>query len=212
MVSVNLIDQLARDVEPVAHRALERSIGAGLGAGAVGALGLVLALYGVQPDLGTFAHGAPLLMKWAYALTVAIVALAMALVLSRPGAAERDARWLALPIVALAALALWQLAQVTAAARADMMMGSSWDKCPWRIVALAMPVMAGLIVTARRQAPVRLRRTGAAIGLLSGATAATLYALACTESSAAFVLIWYSLGIALATGIGALVGPRLLRW
>ena len=29
---------------------------------------------------------------------------------------------------------------------------------------------------------------------------------------ALFVLTWYSLGIALATGLGALVGPRLLRW
>ena len=32
------------------------------------------------------------------------------------------------------------------------------------------------------------------------------------EVSAIFVLTWYSLGILLAAGIGALLGPRLLRW
>jgi hypothetical protein len=30
--------------------------------------------------------------------------------------------------------------------------------------------------------------------------------------SAIFVLTWYSLGIVLAAGFGALVGPRFLRW
>jgi len=57
-----------------------------------------------------------------------------------------------------------------------------------------------------------LRLTGAAAGLAAGASAATLYGLHCPEVSALFVLIWYSLGMLVAAAIGALAGPRVLRW
>lgn len=212
MTTIDLIDRLTGDARPVTPHALEQGVTIGLGIGAAITLLLVVALYGVQPALLTYDHGAPLMMKAAYALTAGGIALALASALIRPGAPEHDWRWLTVPAVALAALAAWQLASTPTVDWPALTLGGSWDKCPWRIAGLALPVMVGLTVAVRRQAPVRLRRTGAAIGLLSGATAATFYALACTESSAAFVLIWYSVGIGLATGLGALLGPRLLRW
>ena len=52
----------------------------------------------------------------------------------------------------------------------------------------------------------------AAAGLLAGAFAAAVYCLHCPETSAIFVLIWYSLGILATSLLGALLGPRLLRW
>ena len=52
----------------------------------------------------------------------------------------------------------------------------------------------------------------AAAGLAAGAFAATVYCMHCPEVSAIFVLTWYSLGILLAASLGALLGPRLLRW
>ena len=64
----------------------------------------------------------------------------------------------------------------------------------------------------RGLAPTRPRAAGLAAGLLAGAVGATGYALSCSELSMAFVAIWYTLGIALAGGLGALLGPRLLRW
>jgi hypothetical protein len=57
-----------------------------------------------------------------------------------------------------------------------------------------------------------LRAAGAVAGLAAGAFAATVYCLHCQEVSALFVLTWYSLGILLAASVGALLGPRLLRW
>jgi hypothetical protein len=36
--------------------------------------------------------------------------------------------------------------------------------------------------------------------------------LSCTEESAAFVAVWYSLGIALCGLLGGALGGRLLRW
>jgi hypothetical protein len=49
-------------------------------------------------------------------------------------------------------------------------------------------------------------------GLLAGAIGAAGYSLACPESSAAFVAIWYTLGILLTGVVGAAIGDRVLRW
>ncbi|MFX4982815.1 NrsF family protein, partial [Acinetobacter baumannii] len=34
----------------------------------------------------------------------------------------------------------------------------------------------------------------------------------CAEATALFVISWYTLGIAASAALGALAGPRLLRW
>ena len=77
---------------------------------------------------------------------------------------------------------------------------------------LSAPIFAGLLWSFRRLAPTRLRAAGAAAGFTAGAWAATLYCLHCPEVSAIFVLTWYTFGIGLAAGVGALLGPRLLHW
>ena len=91
-------------------------------------------------------------------------------------------------------------------------LGGTWTKCPWLVLMLSVPIFAGLLWSFRRLAPTRLRAAGGAAGFAAGACAATLYGLHCPEVSAAFVLTWYTLGIALAAAAGALVGPYLLRW
>jgi hypothetical protein len=53
---------------------------------------------------------------------------------------------------------------------------------------------------------------GAVAGLLSAGLAATLYASHCTDDSPLFVATWYTISTALVTAIGALVGPRVLRF
>ena len=64
----------------------------------------------------------------------------------------------------------------------------------------------------RAFAPTRLTLTGAAIGALSGGVGAMAYAMYCPVDSAAFVMTWYVLGIALSAAIGALLGAKFLRW
>ncbi len=209
----DLIDALAADVRPVSPQAVGRQIALALVIGGGVSLVGVITVFGIQPGLDTFAHGVPLVVKSAYAIALAGIAIALTLIIARPGAGSRnDWRWLAAPIAGLALLALAELARAPFDNWPDMLMGKSWSQCPWRIVALSVPVFVGLCVVIRRQAPTDLRAAGAAAGLLSGAVAATAYALACPESSAAFILVWYSGGIALATAIGALLGPKLLRW
>jgi hypothetical protein len=93
-----------------------------------------------------------------------------------------------------------------------MWLGHSWMVCPWIVLALALPIFAGLLWSFRRFAPTRLRAAGAAAGLTAGAWGAAIYCLHCPEVTAIFVLTWYSLGVLLAAGLGAVLGPRLLRW
>jgi hypothetical protein len=209
----DLIDALASDAQPVSPYAIYRHVAESLIVGGGIAMIGVIGIFGIQPELNSFAHGEPLALKSAYAISLAGIAAALTLLLARPeGRAQMGARWIALPVAALALLALAELSRTPMDHWSHMLMGESWAQCPWRIAALSVPVFLGLCIAIRTQAPTNLRASGAAAGLLSGAVAATVYALACTESAAAFILVWYSLGIALATGLGALLGPKLLRW
>jgi hypothetical protein len=47
---------------------------------------------------------------------------------------------------------------------------------------------------------------------LSAGLAATLYAAHCPDDSPLFVATWYSIGTALVTAIGALLGSKVLRF
>jgi hypothetical protein len=92
------------------------------------------------------------------------------------------------------------------------LLGSSWSRCPLIIAGVALPAMAALLWTVRGMAPTRLREAGFAAGLLAGALGAIGYSLHCPEESLAFVAVWYTLGIVVSGALGALLGPRLLRW
>jgi hypothetical protein len=93
-----------------------------------------------------------------------------------------------------------------------VLLGHSWARCPFNVLLLSLPGLAGALWALRGLAPTRPRAAGLAAGLLAGALGALGYSLSCTELSPAFVAVWYSLGVALAGGLGAILGPRLLRW
>jgi hypothetical protein len=61
-------------------------------------------------------------------------------------------------------------------------------------------------------APTRPGFTGAACGLFSGAMGALVYTLHCPEMSAPFIGTWYLLGILITTGLGWIIGRKVLRW
>ena len=48
--------------------------------------------------------------------------------------------------------------------------------------------------------------------MLAGAIGALVYLLYCPEMAPPFLLVWYTLGMLLPAALGALVGPRVLRW
>jgi hypothetical protein len=155
-------------------------------------------------------------LKFAYAAALGVAGLWAATRLSRPALRAVGARRLAwLLIAGLALLALFDPTLPESSSSAERMaawMGHSWRACPVSIVALSLPVLALALWVLRQMAPTDLRRAGASAGLLAGGVAAAGYAVACNELSPAFVVTWYTLGVAAVTALGALLGPWVLRW
>lgn len=213
MRTEDLIQSLATTVKPVSRHAVGQRIAVGLIGGAVVTMLLIVAVLGLRPDLGTAMRGFPLWIKWVYTASLGIVAVSATSNLARPEG--KGLRWLwllAVPILLLAGICVAEIAYAPKGATLAMWLGGSWKACPWIVLVLSLPIFVGLLWSYRRFAPTRLRAAGATAGLSAGAWAATLYCLHCPEVSAMFVLTWYSLGIGLATLLGASVGPRLLRW
>ncbi|WCT74502.1 DUF1109 domain-containing protein [Sphingomonas naphthae] len=209
----DLISRLAADVPPVPRHAIGRRLTIGVVMGMLVSLFYVVTMMGVRPDLQIAVHGFAFWMKWAYTISLSFAAVVVTSQLARPDSDRMRWVWLvAIPVLLLASVGVWELVRTPRADWLAMWLGASWMVCPWRVLALAMPIFVGLLWSFRKLAPTRLRAAGAAAGLAAGAFAATVYCVHCPEVSAIFVLTWYSLGILLATTLGALLGPRLLRW
>ncbi len=209
----HLIGRLASDLRPTPRLAVMRRLALGAGLGAAASALLTHATLGFRPDMATAAGEAMFWVKLAYVLALAGVALWACERLSRPdGLARGRIAWLLAPLLAIFALAGWQLAHAPAPMRIPMMMGHSAEVCPWCILAFSLPPLLGLIWAVRGLAPTRLRLTGTLLGLVAGGAGAAAYALHCDEASAPFLALWYSLGVAGPALVGWLIGPRLLRW
>jgi hypothetical protein len=208
----DLIDTLGRDVRPVPRHAVERKIALALILGIIGSTVLIVATLGIRRDLGAAMGEADFWIKWLYTASLAIVAAGLTFRLARPEPARFARWWLAVPVVVLALIGIAELAAAPPSHWLAMWLGRTASKCPFLVLGLSIPILGALLWSMRRLAPTRLAAAGAAAGLTAGAFAATVYCLHCPESSAVFVLTWYSLGIAFATGVGALLGPRFLRW
>jgi hypothetical protein len=213
MDNEQLIQSLLNDHRPVPRMAFALRLCSSTGAGLAVAIGVSVLYIGLRPDIGAALTTFPFWMKWVYVLLLGVGALFGIRRIARPDADDQTWLWLlALPVAGMAALAGLQAWRASPGAWPMLWMGVSWDVCPLYISALSIPIFAGLIFAFRKFAPVRLRLAGFLAGLASGGLSAFAYALHCPETSAVFVAIWYSAGIAIPAVIGALFGPRLLRW
>jgi len=207
-----LIAALSDNPAPVRPGAVMRTLAVGLALGAAGTFLLMMTTIGMRHDLMAAMAGGAFWMKFSYTLVLALLALWLVERAGRPGTdTMRPARMLVLPLLAIAALAVVQLAPESADRHA-MMMGRSAMACPWLIAGLALPLFVGVFWAMRQLAPTRLTLAGAAAGLLAGSVSASIYAFHCQESAAPFIAIWYTAGILLTTAVGALLGRPFLRW
>lgn len=206
-----LIDLLARDAGPAPRAVAARRLSPAAVAGLLISACAAVAVFGAIPT-ARFATPAPW-TKMAYAGALALAAGWLTARLSRPAAAAGPPRRAVIGVVlAMALLGSVSLVSEPAGDRSAALMGHSWSMCPWSVLALSLPALAGTLWAMRGLAPTRPRAAGFAAGLLAGSIGAFGYALSCPESSPAFVAVWYSLGIALTGAVGAALGPRVLRW
>jgi hypothetical protein len=208
----NLIDGLTDSLVPVRPKMLERRLGLAMAGGAIVVLALVIGVVGLRPDLTVATADGRFWAKLIYTGAIALIALAAARQLARPETSGIKVAYFAIPIGILVLLTIFELSSAAPDQRSALIFGNTWRECPLLIAGLSLPLLAILMRLFAGFAPQRPRLTGATIGLSAGATAATLYSLHCPEMAMTFLLLWYSAGIAIIAAIGAMVGPRFLRW
>jgi hypothetical protein len=212
METDQLIRTLAADN---AHRA--RPVGLVLALALLAAAPISVAIFfaglGVRPDVMTAMRNPFFDLKFAVTLTLAIPAIAISLHLSRPEASLRGWAWLLLiPAGLLVAGISGEMMMPQRLPMMTRLVGSNSRICLTAIPLMSLPLLAAALIGLRHGAPTRPAVTGAIAGLLSAGLAATLYASHCTDDSPLFVATWYTVATALVTAIGALAGPKVLKF
>jgi len=208
----DLIGQLSANLEPVKRGAIARLLAGAIVIGVAGSAMVMLGMLGLRHDFSSAMMSFGMWTKLAYTLAIAVFGFLLVERAGRPGAEmSKPALLLALPVLAIILLAILQMS----APGADMpklVMGRSSRVCATNVLIVALPTLAATFWALRRLAPTRLTLAGALAGLFAGGAGAFVYCFHCTESTAPFIAIWYSLGIALTTALGALLGRHFLRW
>lgn len=213
MKTDQLIDMLSTNVEPVKTGRLKKALVWALIVGGAGAFCLMLTTVGLRTEVADGFPSGPLALKLLFTVSLIGVGAALLERLMRPG---QDGRrlfavvFLPFFIVVCAGVAALVFGQPMAWGR--MIFGMQWATCLLCIPLFAVVPFAALIWALRKGAPTNLRRAGAIAGLVAGALGATAYAFHCPDDSVPFIAIWYGTLVALCGGIGAILGPRLLRW
>jgi hypothetical protein len=213
MKTDELIAMLASGVNPVEPDALRFRYTAALGWGAFGSTLLMAVLLGVRPDIVEAVRLPMFWVKLAFPAALLAAALLAVVRLSRPGVRiGRVPALVAAPVLAMWLLAAIVLLGAAPGERDELILGQSAASCPFTIALLSAPLFVAALWAMRGQAPTRLIPAGAAAGLLAGSGGALVYALYCPEMAAPFIGTRYLLGMLIPTALGALLGPRLLRW
>lgn len=213
MKTDDFISLLATGVTPVDRRALTKRFGAAVLIGAAGATLIMAVVLGIRRDLAEVAVTPIFWAKIALPLCVMIGSLWMSTRLARPGVRTGGSSWLiAAPVAAVWLAGAYVLMAAPGEARLAVVLGKTWRVCPFNIAMLSIPGFIAVFWALKGLAPTRLALTGAAGGLLAGSTATLAYCLHCPEMGIPFWGAWYVLGMLLPAVVGAVLGPRLLRW
>jgi hypothetical protein len=213
MKTDDFISLLATGVAPADRRAPTKRFSIAVLIGAASATLLTATLLGIRRDLAEVALTPLFWAKVALPLCLMIGALWMSMRLARPGLRAGGSRWMiAAPVAAVWLASAYVLIAAPNDTRLAIVLGATWRVCPCLIAMLSAPGFIAIFWALKGLAPTRLAVSGAAGGLLAGSTATLAYCLHCPEMGIPFWGAWYLLGMLIPTVIGALLGPRLLRW
>lgn len=213
MKTDQLIGLLSSNLQPVKHGTVRKTLAWALIIGGAVAFGLMLVTIGIRPGIFEGTGLVFLVVKLLFTLSLIGAGAAFLTAASHPGRNGRKRFLLAfLPFLAIASLGLGAVLLSNPLARHDMVFGTEWLTCLTCIPLFAVVPFAALIWALRMGAPTNLRRTGAIAGLVASALGAAAYAFHCSGDSLPFIALWYGVPILLWTLLGAVLGPRLLRW
>ena len=209
----DLVSLLAAGVEPIDARRTMRRYVLAITGGMLGALAITGGILRLNPLLSNAVFEPVFWVREAYCATLGSLGFAAITRLARPGF-----RLGVVPAgIGAVVIAMWifaALVLLTAPAqdRAHLLLGATAAVCPFLITLVAAPLFLAFVWVLRGLAPTQLRAAGAAGGFAAGSFGALAYSLHCPELTAPFIGVWYLLGMLIPTGIGALLGPRLMRW
>jgi len=209
----DLINFLGTNVEPVKSGQLRNTLLASLAVGAVAALCLTLVILGAPDEafmgerLGLWFSGL------VFTLGLVIAGTSFLLRAARPGTPGRRP----LVVIGLLFFALLSAGVITLvlshpAVWGEKVFGPQWAACLICIPLFAVAPFASLIWALRKEAPTNPAWTGAVAGLVAGALGAAAFTLHHPAGSIPFIVLWYGGPIVACTVVGAILGPRLLRW
>lgn len=214
MKTDDLISMLAANVAPVDPHIVSRRYSLALTAGVIGSLIWMSLRFGVRPDLATIVFDPIFWAKLAFPLALALAALHVVNRLGRPGVSVGKTSWigLAAPIGIIWLATMLILYATPAETREAVVFGRSWRVCAYNITQLSVPTFIATFWAMKGLAPTRPRLAGAISGLLASAVATVVYSLHCPEMAVPFWAVWYLMGMLIPAAVGAMLGPRLLRW
>ena len=213
MKTDDLVSMLATGALPVPRQAATRRLRQAVVLGLPISAAIMLLQFGVRPDLREALSWPMFWVKLLFPAAVAVAGFVAVQRLARPGVPLGKAGLaMVLPVLLVWALALLAWSGAPADTRAELLWGSTWRACVFSIALMALPVFAAAMVALRSLAPTRPAWAGAAAGALAGGAGAAVYALHCPELAAPFLAVWYVAGMGLPVLLGAVLGPRLLRW
>ena len=213
MKTDQLIDMLSTNVEPVQQGRLRKTLVWALVVGGGAAFCVMLATVGFRTGLTDGFLPGYLTLKLLFTVSLVGVGAVLLERLMRPGQDGRKLfAFVFLPFIIVVCAGVASLVFGQPMAWGRMIFGMQWATCLLCIPLFAVVPFAALIWALRKGAPTDLRRAGAIAGLVAGALGATAYAFHCPDDSVPFIAIWYGTLVALCGVLGAMVGPRLLRW
>ena len=211
MKTDHLIDMLSTNLEPVKTIQIRKMLTLALVIGGASAFCLMLGTVGLRSGLTTSLGF--LALKLVFTLSLITLGTLLLARLARPGQRSKKLSSLAfVPFLILACAGVVALGSRGPMAWGKMMFGMNWLTCLLCIPMFAVIPFAALIWFLRKGAPTELKLTGAIAGLVAGALGATAYAFHCPDDTVPFIAVWYGGMVGLCALLGALLGPRLLRW
>lgn len=210
MKTDELINVLSEDSAPARRESLFLKLAVAALVGlAVGVL-LIVFLEGVRPDFTK--NAGQVALKATFSAVFAAAALPVAARLARPG--NKVGVWVGVTF-AIGLVCVLVSGFLLMPPKENAVGGLIGGVVPIAfliIPALAAPAAIVIFSWFRQHAPTRLAFAGASVGAMSGGLAAMAYALVCPVDDMGFVSVWYGAAIGVCTIVGALVGPRVLRW
>lgn len=210
MKTEDLILALSADTLP--QKSVAQQLGRAMPVAILISIAAFFAFWGPRPDIWA-ALGSAAVLKTILPLGLVVLAAALALSLTHPGA-RHDIRSAALGLPVVLVLGVFGAALLHAGGTGLIAALStpSLLTCLLSIPVLGLPVLAATFWALSSGAAMRPRLTGAVAGLIAGGLAASVYSLYCDKDMILFVVPAYFTAIASISAIGALLGPRLLKW